>query len=576
MNVTKKKTIQSFVFLVIGIVLINVISFRFFKRFDFTEDKRFSISNATKKLLDSLEGDIYVDVCFDGSASANYLQLKNAIEETLDEFKSYYGGRFIYGFSDPYEYDNDTVRSKIMLEYAQQGLTRAVAEGEVDGKRTEKLVFPGAFLTFNGHKEPINFLKRDVNGQKGIEENFAQSTNEIEFELTHAIKRSSSQRRKVIAFLDGHGEPKDLLHYPPESLQRGKGLLTDAISSLSQYYLAGRLNLSTIKELQKGGKEGIDMLVIDKPTKAFSDEDIYKIDQFVLNGGKVIFLIDPIHLERDSTGLIGVPYKLNLDNLFRQYGIQLKDKLVDDFYAESFPIQNANGQTVLHKWGFNPILSNFNKEHIITKKLNPILGKEVSVLDTVVEMGMKKSPLLFTCQDTRVAAAEIFSYNVNELRFDKEESFYKSGPQTVAYLVEGEAKSVYTNRPKPKGVTTTNFVKTSKNAQVVVIADGDMITNIMDPRASYEMGFYAQKGLVYANKSFFMNIVNYLLNEQGIVTLKAKEVKPRPLDGYAIDQTAEQRKWQFINLVVPVMLVIVFGFLWSLLRKRKYTKAIQG
>lgn len=551
----KRKDIRAILITVAVIVVVNIFSFNNFWRLDLTEDQRFSISDKTKEIVADVTGKVYVEILFDGTTSAEYQQLFRTVKETLDELKIHSDNNIVYLIAPPAKLEQDSLIGKKRKEIQSKGIKPRFKTEAGQAATSAKLVFPGAIVSYNNREVAINFIK---DGRNGAVENFNQSINEVEFEFASAIKTLNTERIKRVAFLGGHNE----LPLPN---------ITSICQELVKYYdipnIAYDLSTSDL------AKDSIDILIVAQPKAAFSEQDKYKLDQYAINGGRILYFLDALEL-RESDSIQGFVTKMNpleIGPLLRTYGVRLEDNLVQDYVCERRPIKTENGQTEALRYSFYPTLSAFST-HISVKGQNPVLAANMGTLDTLKADGMKRTPLMFTSKYTKVKSGGLIPFNVQEMMMSQDESTYPLSHLPVAYLCEGELNSMYTHRPKPDSVDVSTF-EAKGQAKVIVVSDGDIIRNRVNNRtrepAPLGMSIYAQN-MVYANTAFVMNLVNYLLDENGVVTVKAKEIKPRPLDEFKFDESSERMKWVFINLGIPMLAVLLFAVGRYLYRRKRY------
>lgn len=548
----KRKNIIGFLFIMGAVAAINITLSRFIWRIDLTEDNRYSLSESTKELLDSLSDKVYVKVYLHGNIGAEYKQLEKAVRETLEEFQIYAFADLQYDFIDPNQIEVDSLRIKKYSELTQRGLKTKVEREVIDGKKVEKIIFPGCVVSLGARSLPINFVKDDVNGR----ENFSRSISELEYEFASTLKILNQERKKRIAFIDGHGELTNKEIY-------------DLMLHLSKFYDSGRLNLATVDTIPE-----IEAIVIAQPKTAYSEADKYKIDQFVMKGGRAIFAIDAIEIKTDSSGIVGLPYELNLRDLLFRYGVRMNDDMIQDLNSAQIPVRTGpNPNDIeLKPWTFHPIINNY-ANHIITKNLDAVLMKNIGTLDTTKTKDVTKTPLLFTSKYTRVKGNPV-GYSPDELRLNTDENYYPQQLLPVAYLLEGNFESLYKGRPTPTGAVRGHFKAEATDGKVVVISDADLLINEFDSRANipYPLGYSKFTGQQFSNKNFLANTFDYLLNDGNVVNIRAKELSYRPLDLFKIDENKEKLYWQILNIVTPLALLILFGVVQLLLRKRKFEK----
>lgn len=543
----KAQDIKRYIIVIAILIAIVAVSRQYIVRLDMTEDQRYSISEPTQNMLRRLNQPLVVQVFLHGDLPSEYKHLSRNIRETLNEFKVYAGKNIIIEYKDPTATKPDSVRQQLYNNLQQAGITPRTVKQQ-DGN---KIVFPGAMLKYGDKRLGVNFLKDGVNG---IEENFDQSIAELEYELASTIKVLQQERKNRVAFVRGHGEAKT------KNLQ-------GAMKQLSRLYDVGFYDLSSVPEIND-----VEVLVIAQPTKAFSLEDKYKLDQFVLNGGNLLCFIDAMEVRRDTGGVQALPYDLEISDLLRQFGVRINENMVQDLNAAVIPVRAENNQIQLKPWSFHPLLNTFS-DHIITKNLGPLLSKNIGTVDSVKADGVTKTPLVFTSKYTRVKGTPVV-YSVEELRINTDENYYPQSNLPIAYLLEGTFTSMFKHRPKPDNVNTDNFNESGDQGKVMVCSDGEIILNEVDQKAGrpYPLGLNRFSRKQYDNKKFLENTVNYMVDESGVTQLRAKEFNLRPLDEFRIDDASEKLRWQLINMAGPLVVLLLFGIVRYYLRKMKYTK----
>lgn len=553
------KRIESLLRLGIGILLIvilNQLAGIFPSRLDLTEEKRYSVTPATRALLDDLQDVVYVEVFLEGEMPAGFKRLRKAIEETLSQFDYYADGLVKVDFIDPSSALNEKARNEYFRSLIQRGLQPTNLSYKRDGNKTEKLIFPGAIVSYYGQEVPVTLLKGSQSAT--AEERLNQSIEGLEYELANAVRILANDRRKSIALIQGHGEPDSLN-------------LAGLTNALLEKYDVFNVDLSTEdKDLGK-----YDAVIFPKPTTSFSAKEKYQIDQYIMNGGKTLFFVDALRVNMDSAsgeGTFAFPYELGLDDMFFKYGIRINRDYVQDIVCGEYPIVAGNmgdqAQIRMLPWPFFPMVNNFGN-HPIVKNLDAVSMKFVSTLDTVKADGIEKIPLLKTSQYSMVNQAPV-KVAFNELRKNLDPERFNHGSKNVAYLLQGKFTSIYKNRILPKGIDKSNFKENGNDTKILICSDGDMIRNEFSLKdgTPMELGLSPYSQMKFANKDFVMNAVDYMLNDQGLIVSKNKSFAIRPLDKVKVAN--EKLKWQLINLVLPIVLLIIYGVLRAYWRKKKY------
>lgn len=553
---TKTDTKLHFLLILVTIISWNIIASQYFFRIDLTEDKRYTLSEQSKKVLQNLDDQVYIEVFLDGDLPAGFKRFQKSIREFLDESRIYAKGNIQYTFSDPLTDDNEQVRKKYFQQLANRGLQPTNIFIKENGKQTEKLVFPGAIISYKGTELPINLLKSST-GSSPLEA-LNQSEENIEFELISAFKKLTDTNLKRIGFTEGHGELSNLE-------------LQDISQTLSQNNKLSRINLLKNTNLNSN----IDVLIIAKPTKPFSDSEKLVLDQYIVKGGKVIFFIDKINASLDfleDGKTVAVPYEFNLEDLFFKLGFRLNQTLYLDLQSSMIPMvvgmQGNQPQTQLMPWLYYPVFTHFST-HPMVKNMSAVSGKFLGSIDTVKAVGITKTPLMFTskyCKEIQVPA----EIDLSDARKQPNPQDLQKGEQPVGYLLEGKFKSLFTNRLTDAQMDSIQFKSIDAESKIIVFADGDLIRNDVSPdgKQTLPLGFdrYVRKKL--ANKDLVLNCIDYMLDNSGIISLRAKELKLRPLDKQKID--SERTKWQFINVSLPLVLLLIFGLTKNYFRKKKF------
>lgn len=555
MNSKSTSTLHFFL-IIITIISWNIIANTYFFRIDLTEDKRYTLAEQSKTVLRNLDDQVYIEVFLDGDLPAGFKRLQKSVKEFLDESRIYAKGNIQYAFSDPLADDNEQIRQKYFEKLAQRGLQPTNIFTKENGKQIEKLVFPGAIISYKGTEIPINLLK-SATGSSPLEA-LNQSEENIEFELISAFKKLSENTAKRIGFAEGHGELNNLE-------------LQDISQTLSQHNKLTRVNLLKNSNLNAS----IDLLIVAKPTKPFADQEKLVLDQFIVKGGKVIFFIDKINVSLDNLEngkTVAVPYEFNLEDLFFKLGFRLNQTLYLDLQSSMIPMvvgmQGNQPQTQLMPWLYYPVFTHFSA-HPMVKNMSAVAGKFLGSIDTVKASGITKTPLMYTSKYTKEiqVPAEI---DLNKARTQPNPQEFVSEEKPMAYLMEGKFKSLFTNRLTQFIMDSIQFKETDVASKVIVFADGDIIRNDVSPdgKQTLPLGFdrYVRKKM--ANKDLVLNCIDYMLDNSGIISLRAKELKLRPLDKQKVE--TERTKWQIINVALPLLLLIVFGITKSYLRKKKF------
>ncbi len=563
----KRQNIVQLVLIFAIIALLNVISSFVFHRFDLTTEGCFTINPATKEILKSIDDVVYVKVYLEGDLPVGFKRLRNSIQEMLDEFRNNTKANIEYEFIDPSENSDKKTRKEIYTQLYNKGLNPTNLEDKgSDGAITQKIIFPAALLTFRNEEVPVNFLKN--NPSLSSEQNLNNSVQDIEYALIDAIKKASTKEKKKVAFIEGHGE---LDKYQTE----------DAAMALSEYYAMKRIKIGgQLKSL-----DNVDAIIVAQPDSGFAEADKYIIDQFIMRGGKVLWLIDNIRVEMDSlsnaASTMAMIKELNLNDQLFKYGARINMDIIQDLQCAQIPINTAlaGAQTkwTPAPWPYFPVIFSLSK-HPITKSLDVLKTEFPSSIDTVgQDVRIKKTILLTSSKYSKCFSAPV-TIRIDGLKKKPDIRQFASQNLPIAVLLEGTFSSLFNNRIPPAIVENKDigFKSESKPTKMIVVSDGDVIRNLVRKTGdkSYAIPLGTDKWfskIFYAgNKQFIVNSMNYLLDDKGTIAIRSREVELRILDK---DKISEQRfLWQFVNTVVPILLVILFGIWFAYRRRRKYTK----
>ncbi len=536
------------------LVVLNLAASFYYLRIDLTEEKRFTIQPQTKALLKNLEDIVFIEVFLEGEdLNPEFRRFQKSIRETLEEFRIHSGNRVEYTFTNPLQAGNQQARNEFIAELNDKGISpRNVIETR-EGQRVEKFVFPGALVSYDGFETGVNLLK----GSRA--QNINQSLEGIEYELANAIHKLSNANRKRVGLVTGHGELDSL------SIASFNNALLDQYEVFN-VDLTRRMTIT-----------GYDLLIVAKPRLEFSNQDKYKLDQFLMQGGKILFLLDRLDADMNRASeedYFAFPYDLNLDDQLFKYGVRINQDLIQDRVSGRYPIvvggDRNQPQIMQLEWPFFPLVNQYTN-HPITRNLDASLIKFVSSIDTVKAIGVKKTPLLFSSAYSRTVMAPV-KVGVNDLRRQIQEEQFSSGSIAVAYLLEGTFTSLFKNRFAPEAVDDTGFLDQSKPTKIIVVADGDLARNDVNPRdhSPQPLGLDPFTQYTFSNQDLLLNMVAFLVDENGLIKARNKEVKVRPLDKGRVQN--ERIRWQVINLVSPLVVLVMFGLSRSYWRKRKYTR----
>ena len=549
---------------------------------DLTAEKRYSLSDATKKLLDKkLDSAITIEVFLAGNLPADYKKLNIATAEILETFTSYASGPIQVSFIEPGTgIVDEEAKVKYFDSLAALGVVferTAITEGIE--KSTSQLIVPSALVRY-GNRKPIAV---DLRSSKKIFANYnvieAVESKEdkeatrnaaealLEYKFAAAIDKVTKVNYPTVAYLVGNGEPTDLT-------------VSDLAETLRNDYNLG------IFDLKSGypNASDIDLLLIVKPTTPFSDEDQLKIDQYILNGGKVIWFVDKLHAELDSlmrtqAGYTAYDRGLNIDPLLFKYGVRINGDLVQDLNCAKLPIvvgKNPDGSPTMQRipWPYYPFLTT-PSDNPITKNMDRVLPIFPSSIDTVKAPGIKKTILLATDTSSRSIASPAM-VSLNSVQSEADLYTFTKSHIPVAVLLEGKFSSLFANSigatviDSLQRFTGLPFLKKGiKEAKQIVVSDADIVTNaVTKTTGPLPMGELPFEAFQFANKTFLLNAIDYLVNDNGLFESRNKVVVLRLLDKQKV---ADQKTfWQLITIAVPILILLLIGILVSFWRKKKY------
>ena len=573
----KKNQIVTFLVTVAIVVLVNVIGSFVFTRFDLTSEKRYTLSPTTKEILNGLNDYVYFKVYLEGDFPAGFKKLRRETKEMLDEFRAY--SKYIdYEFINPSESGNEAEIRETYNQLYRAGLNPAdLNVKNSDGSTKQMVIWPGALVSYRNNTEiAIDLLENQI-GQTDSEALNASMQN-LEFRLIDAVKKVTRLMKPNIAFIEGHGEL--------EAQQ-----VQDITQTLSQNYNVVRLEIdgridALIHRTQDTMRDvsafpSFDAIVIAKPTQPFDERDKFLIDQYIMHGGKVLWLVEPVFATMDSLqnqeSTVGIEQDLNLDDMLFKYGVRLNRDLLLDLTCAALPIRTGQvgGQAQLEffRWYYFPLLQAAS-EHPMVRNMNAIKADFVSSIDaTTSATDVEQIPLLRTSNYTKVSGTPVF-ITLAMLRQTPDQRMFATKGKNVAYLLKGTFPSLYANRIPQEIVDdqATDFMEESKPTAMIVVADGDIIRNQIDirTRKPLPLGFDQYTQNTYANKEFIENAISYLVEGEGMIDIRSRELKVRLLDATKISR--ERAKWQVINTLVPIAIIILLGVALAFGRKRKYSK----
>lgn len=562
----KQKLIIRFSIIVGILILVNIVSTKLHKRLDVTAEKRFSLSTPTKKLLRNLKEQVSIEVYLKGSLPAGFERLREGTLDVLTEFKEYGGAKIKFSFINPIEGKNDQEKIDVFKQLSEKGINPVnlkIQRDEEDGY-SEKIIFPSAKLSYNQKETSISLLESHMSMTPDERLNYSQSL--LEYKFASAIKQLILPGEKKIAYLVGDGEM-----IGPNTV--------DMLTTLEKYYDVDTLDLNQNIDIGKIYEAAI----VCKPSTSFDERNKFKIDQYIMQGGKMLWLIDQLRMELDSLkksdATMAVDYNLNLDDMLFKYGARVNPDLIEDFLqANPIPVTvgNVGDQPDIREmpWLYFPF-SIPSSKHPIVNNMDAIMFSNVGSIDTVANSEITKTILLTTSDRSRRVPSPV-RISLSSLKFRPQPEMFKEKRIPMAVLLEGKFKSTFENRIDPNFIQVyqdslkkTYNISCTKENKMIIVSDGDVFLNdFSQSRGPLECGYYKITNQYFANKTFILNCIEYLTDDYGLLEARNKSLQLRLLDGVRVKN--ERVLWQLLNIGLPILLLIFFGSAYFFFRRKKY------
>jgi gliding-associated putative ABC transporter substrate-binding component GldG len=550
----KKKLYLTLLCLVIFMGIANLLAVYFPLRIDLTEDKRYTLHDTTKGLLAQLKADVHVDIYLAGDLPTGFKQLQYSLKSLLEEFKAYARYPIIYQIID-INGEPLSKRQEMLKKLVEKGIEPSNLYRQVNGQRTEKIIYPGAIISYQDKETGVMLLK--ANKMTSTATMVSQSIENLEYEFISSLAKLVNTKSVQIGLVRGHGEPDAIkLH----------GLL----QALNGFYEVQQVSLSPAVDLSNYGA-----LLITKPQQPFSEAEKYALDQYIMQGGKVLYFLDRLRIDMDNLtkgNSFAFPLDINLDDQLFRYGVRINHDLIKDLQSGVYPIivgkMGNQPQLQFLPWPFFPVLNDF-ADHVITKNVNALYTQFVSSIDPIKVEGIIQTPLVCSSSYSIKAGTPVF-VDLESLRKPPDTSLYNQGPIPIAYLLEGRFNSLFKNRVPPDGVDISQFIPISQPTKILVVATGSMVVNAVSPKEGNALtwGYDPFLQQNFANQDFVLNTLAYMLEESGIINAKRKTIKLRLLDNLKAQR--ERTYWQLLNIVTPILILTLIGVSWHMVRRRKY------
>ncbi|MFV8369951.1 gliding motility-associated ABC transporter substrate-binding protein GldG [Flavobacterium sp. LB2R40] len=561
MTTSKKNNLKSVLIILAFLVLLNVIGSFFFHRFDLTKDNRYTLSSTSLKIITQVKNPLFIKVYMQGDLPAEFKRLQQETKQLLEEFQAY-NTNIIFEFVDPLE--NEEASMDNIKDLYRKGLTPINITVDDKGKQSQAIVFPWAIAIYDNKEVNIPLLKNIMGAS--TTQKVIGSVQHLEYSIAEGLNKITKAKQKKIAVIKGNGELQDIL-------------MAKFLLQVRESYHIGPFTLDSVAKDQIGSLEALekyDLAVIAKPTETFTEAEKQVLDQFIINGGKTLWLIDQVSAEMDSLynasgSTLAYPRDLNLNDMLFKYGIRINPDVVKD--EQGSPIKLATGeqgsatQFQEFNWKFAPQVYP-NSLHPIVKNLGGIKFDFANPIDTL-KNGIKKTILLQSSPYSKKIGTPT-EINLNIVAEETSPNDYlNKGNIPLAVLLEGSFHSMFENRVLPFDQKT--FQATGKNNKMIVIADGDIIKNQLDKNFQpVELGYDQRSGNLYDNKDFLINCVNYLLDDTGLINIRSKDLDLPLLDKEKVYQN--YTRTQILTIGLPILILVLFGVVFTFLRKRKYSK----
>lgn len=561
MKFTWKPAQKKSLLVLLAIVLINLLGHFFFFRFDLTQDKRYTLSATSLKLIKEIEEPLQIEVFLKGNFPGEFKKLQAETQQLLDEFKAY-NSQISFQFINPLA--EEEARDTIMAAFISKGMLPVNVTVNDKGKQSQEAAFPWALATYKGRSVKVPLLKNNMGASTA--EKVVSSVQHLEYAFANAFQTVIKPKQKKIAVIKGNGEMHDLL-------------MADFIKQVRENYFIGTFTLDSVAQKPAESLAFLskyDLAIVAKPTQAFSESEKLVMDQYIMQGGKSLWLIDQVNIDMDSLynpsgSSLAYPFDLNLNDLFFKYGIRINPTLVKDVMAT--PIALATGeqgsatQYTQYPWFYSPLIFSASK-HPIVSNMDGIKFQFANSME-LLNNDIKKTTLLHSSPYSKTVGSpvQVSLSMVNER--PEQAEFTGKGQIPVAVLLEGNFHSMYENRVLP--FESKTYQKVGINNKMIVISDGDVIRNQLDKDYQpLELGYDKWTNKLYGNKEFMLNCLNFLLDDSGLINIRNKTVSLPLLDQEKV--YANYTASQVFTIGLPLLILLAFGLVFTLLRKRKYAR----
>ncbi|MAT90226.1 MAG: gliding motility-associated ABC transporter substrate-binding protein GldG [Flavobacteriaceae bacterium] len=559
----KQKPIFVLLITIVVLVVMNWISSEVYERFDLTQDQRYTLSEASKNTLANVDSPIIVDVFLKGSFPPEFRRLQVETRQLLEEFSAY-NPNLKVEFINPLEGEED--QAAVQQQLSGLGLTPAQVEVQQNGKVTTEVVYPWALAYYNGKTVKIPLLKNQLGTTS--EERVTNSLQNLEYAFADGFSKLTQPKRRKVAVLKGNGQLPDRY-------------IADFFTTLREYYYIAPFTLDSVAvdpQRTLASLSDYDLIVSAQPTETFSEEEKYVLDQYTMQGGASLWLVDMTQQQTDSVSGNNFAFgrDLNLNDFLFKYGIRINPNLVKDIYSAPIVLASGNerdAQYNRYPWLYYPLVGGAEGHPIVTNT-EAVKLEYASAIDTLPN-NIKKTVLLETSPLSKTVGLPLpidfdteIPKNLKIVNEGPEQGDFNNGPIPLAVLLEGSFTSVYNNRVPP--INLPNRRNESVATKMVIVSDGNVIMNQLQEGRPIELGFDKFTGTFFGNKEFLLNTVNYLLDDNGLINIRTKEIAVPFLDPQKT--SAQRTQWQLLNVLLPLVLLGVIGFVFQFFRKRSYRR----
>ena len=545
------KKVKNSLLLFISLLVVNVCTQSVYKRIDLTADQHFTLSEASKEIISKVNEPLFITVYLDGEFPSEFKRLQLETRQHLEELAAENAHIKI-------KFESPDQQGDVLIK---RGMIPSKLTVEEAGKFSEAIIFPWAEISYQKKSTSVSLLSTTTLSSQ--EEQLQNAIENLEYRFSNAINLITKTTQKRVAVVTGNGELQDLYLY-------------SFLSEVAKKYRLAKFTLDSVSENpQQTLKDlnSLDLAIIAKPTEQFTAKEKFTLDQFITNGGKTLWMIDNVQADLDSLmangKMLAYPRDLNLTDLLFTYGVRINTTLIKDLYAAKIPLATGNignqPQFQNLEWLYHPLVRG-NKNHAITKNISPVRLQFASPIDTL-KNDIKKTPLLVSSLLTQKIGTPNF-IELTSIADKILETDYQSGNQLFAVLLEGNFNSAYKNRVKP--FQTNLYKEQATNNKMIVIADGDIGKNQILKEQPFDLNKDKWTGQQFGNKDFLLNAIDYLLDDTGIIDLRNKTLQINLLDKQKASK--ERLFWQFLNVILPLIVLFVFGIVFNFLRYRKYAK----